>query len=274
MKIGILTFEQFRGQKNLGSTKIRADWVINKWPEAERFVQGKQYDAVIYQKAYFVEHAKAFKGKKIFDICDPDFMHWGYRTKEMIEEVDVITTSTEELANAFRKFTNKPVICVPDRIDLDTIDKRKYHKGDAQWVAWYGYSHNFDMLKPVVPTLKRLGLDLMVISDGAFAPGTGYQDVHVRNIKFNWESIQQDLLDADIVVNPQSKQGKWKYKSNNKTVMAWALGLPVSDDIETLKLFINEEERRKEQVKRLIEVKDLWEVSKSVDQYKEILSSL
>jgi len=29
------------------------------------------------------------------------------------------------------------------------------------------------------------------------------------------------MIKADIVINPQSKTGKWKYKSNNKTITAF-----------------------------------------------------
>ena len=77
MKIGILTFEQFHGRKDIGSSRIRAKWVINHWPEAEEFVFGQKYDVVIYQKAYWLEHAQEFKGLKILDICDADFLHCG-----------------------------------------------------------------------------------------------------------------------------------------------------------------------------------------------------
>ena len=97
-----------------------------------------------------------------------DFLHWGYRTKEMLEEVDAVTTSTELLAEALRAFTNKPVICIPDRIDINEITKHKYHKGDARWVAWFGYSSNFDMLRPVTHFLKKNNLNLIVISNSGF----------------------------------------------------------------------------------------------------------
>ena len=70
MKKGaILTFEQFHGRKNLGSSRIRGHWLIDNWDEVELFKQGKKYDFVIYQKAYFIEHAKIFKGIKILDLC-------------------------------------------------------------------------------------------------------------------------------------------------------------------------------------------------------------
>lgn len=274
MKVGVLTFEQYQGKKNLGSSRIRGHWLVDNWPEAELFVQGKKYDAVIYQKAYMVEHAKRFDGVKILDLCDPDFLHWGYKTKEMLDAVDIVTTSTEALAEAYQAFTDKPVVCVPDRIDLSQFQVAKTHNGDAKTVVWYGYSHNFDVLKPVVPILKRLKLDLMVISDGGFMGQAGYNDVEIKNLPFSWDTIQTDLLDADIVLNPQSKKGKWKYKSNNKTIMAWALGLPVADDVESLERFIKADARTEEQVLRNKELRDKWDIAHSVQQYKELIESV
>lgn len=274
MRVGILTFEQFQGRKNIGSSRIRGHWLLNHWPEAELFVQGQEYDAVIYQKAYFVEHAKVFKGIKIFDICDPDFLHWGYRTKEMIEEVDAVTTSTEALAESIRAFTDKPVYCVPDRVDLDVIPRRKEHKGRAEWVAWYGYSTNFPMLRPAVHALKQLKLNLAVISDSNFSLPAGSGDIQLRNLPHNWNTVYDDLLDMDIVINPQSEKGRWQYKSNNKTLLAWALGLPVAQNTEDLKRFMDAEERQKEAEMRLQEINDKWLVKYSVQEMKDIIASI
>jgi hypothetical protein len=276
MKIGILTFEQHLGKKDIGSSRIRAKWLVNNWSEAELFVQGQKYDVVIYQKAYFVEHAKLFKGIKIFDLCDPDFLHWGYRTKEMIDECDAVTTSTEALAEALRAFTDKPVVCIPDRIDLAEIKpiNRKNHIGEAKWVVWYGYSSNYEMLKPVIHFLKKLNLSLICISDKAFSIGSMIDKIEVRNYPHNWNTVYKDIIDGDIVVNPQSNKGRWKYKSNNKTIMAWALGMPVATNVEELKKFISEDERKKEQVIRDKELKEKWDIKYSVDEYKQLIDSL
>ncbi len=274
MKIGILKFEQFRGQKNLGSSKIRGQWLIDRWDDAEEFVQGQKYDAVIYQKAYFVDHAKLFKGIKIFDLCDPDFMHWGYKTKEMLDACDAVTTSTEALAESMRAFTDKPVVCIPDRINLDEITTKKYHKGDAKWVVWFGYSTNFDMLKPVVAILKHLKLNLMVISDGGFSLGMGNDKIELKNYPFNWQTAYDDIMEGDIVINPQSTKGRWKYKSNNKTLLSWALGMPVAENVNDLKKFIGEEERRREQVAKYKELREKWDVKYSVEEYKKLINSL
>lgn len=272
MKIGLLTFEQFHGRKNLGSSRIRGHWLLNHWPEAELFKQGQKYDAVIYQKAYFLEHAKIFNGVKILDICDPDWLHWSYKVKEMIDNVDAITTSTEALAISLKQLTDKPVVCIPDRVDLNEFKNKKVHEEDAKTVAWYGYSDNYDMLKPVVSVLKNNNLDLIVISDGHFqVPGFYQNHITVTNYKWNIKTVDNDIMLADFVVNPQGLNGKWKFKSNNKTLTAWALGMPVArTDIE-LKKFIKCDERIKEVEKRTKELEEKWDVKLSVQEMKNII---
>lgn len=272
-KVGILTFERYLGRKNIGSSRIRAKWLAKYWEGAEEFVQGQKYDVVIYQKAYFVEHARAFDGIKILDVCDPDFLHWSFRTKEMIEEVDAVTTSTEALAETIRAFTDKLVVCIPDRLDLEEIKGYKQHEGEAKWVAWYGYSSNFEMLKPVVHFLKQLRLNLIVISNSNFSLASN-DETKIKNYPHNWNTVYKDLLDADIVVNPQSSSSRWRFKSNNKTILAWALGLPVAHNVDDLKRFIDPEERKKEQVIRSKEVKEKYDIRLSVKEYRELIESL
>jgi len=274
-KCGILTFETFHGRKNLGSSRIRGHWLVDNWKEAELFKQGQQYDVVIYQKAYFLEHAKVFKGIKILDLCDPDWLHWAYKVKEMIGYCDAVTTSTEALAIALRQITDKPVVCIPDRVDLNKFKEKKIHDNDAKRVCWYGYSDNFDILKPVINQLKKLNLDLLVVSDGNFNISKIYDGkIKVDNIKYKVDTINQNILKSDIVINPQGTTGKWKFKSNNKTLTAKAIGMPVAHNTEELKRFINCEERIKESNKGYIELKEKWDINFSVDEYKTLIKTL
>lgn len=268
-----MTFERFEGRKDVGSSRIRAQWVINHWPDAEIFVQGKEYDVVIYQKAYWVEHAKLFKGVKILDICDPDFLHWGYRTKEMIEEVDAITCPTEALAVVFRQFTDKPVYVVPDRVDMDALKKKKVHVGDAKRVVWFGYSTGFDMLGQAVYFLGKQGLDLLVVSDKPYTAQTGTK-INVENIRWKEDTAFDNILLGDVMINPQSGKNKWRFKSNNKTLTAWALGLPVATNTEELEKFVTESARKEEVALRLKEIDEKWKVEYSVEDYKRIIEEI
>jgi len=286
-KIGLLTFERYHGRRNIGSSRIRGHWLLKNWPEAEEFIQGKKYDTVVYQKVYWPEHARAFDGVKILDLCDPDFLSFIYQTKEMIEEVDAVTTSTETLRDAVQSFTKKPVVHIPDRLDLEYHHERKDHRGQgkAKTVVWFGYSTGFHLLKACLSEIRKLELNLIVISDSGFVlpsyflppAGQPAEDkfyIEVTNLPWKLETVNSDILKGDFVINPRSQKGKWKYKSNNKTLTAWALGMPVAHNVNELKKYMEEEARVQEAEKRLKEIKEKWDAKQSVEEFRKIIDEI
>jgi len=283
----ILTFERYHGRRDIGSSRIRGHWLLKYWPEAEEFVQGREYDTIIYQKVYWPEHARAFKGVKILDLCDPDFLSFVYQTKEMIEEVDAVTVSTESLKNAIEAFTDKPVIHIPDRLDLEYHKEKKDHRGNgkAKTLVWFGYSTGFHLLKACLSDIRKLELNLIVISDSGFMlplnflpPESGPKEdkfyIEVTNLPWKLGTVNSDIIKGDFVINPRSQLGKWKYKSNNKTLTSWALGMPVAHNEGELKKFMDEEARVKESERRLKEIQDKWDVKYSVEEYKKLIDEI
>lgn len=273
-KIGIFPFRKYEGKAQVGSSIIRCDWLLNYWPEAEQFRYGQPYETIIYQKVYFPEHPKIFKGVKILDLVDPDWMHWGYRTKEMIEEMDAVTCSSLELIKAVAQFTNKPVVYIPDRVDIDLFKPKRRHKNRASRVAWFGYSHNFTVLDPVINYLIKHNLELKIISEKNYLPPAGTGKLKYDVIPFKWKNIEHELKWADFVVNPKLTTGKWKYKSDNKTIISWALGLPVAKSSDDIERFMDPEEREKEAKIRYKEVKEKFDVKQSIDQYKQLIQQI
>jgi hydroxymethylpyrimidine pyrophosphatase-like HAD family hydrolase len=298
-KVGIITFEMFEGRSDIGSSRIRGEWLCKHWKEAELYRQGQEYDVLIFQKAYWVELAREFKGIKIFDLCDPDFLHWGYRTKEMIEEVDVITTSTNALAESLKQITNKPVYCIPDRLNLEEHNERKIHKDRAKSVVWFGYSTGFSMIDTALKVIEELKLNLIVISNQGYILPVNYikpqvmngmtdkevkqvlqeQDrkehwIELKNYKWTRETVNKDILKGDIVINPQLKTGKWRFKSNNKTLTAWSIGMPVANSYQELEKFLDVEDRKKEAEIRLKEIKEKWDIKISVEELKKIINEI
>lgn len=278
-KIGILTFEQFQGRQNIGSTRIRVTWPLEYWEEAEQHKMGGKYDVMIYQKAYWLEHMKRFEGIKIIDMCDPDFFHWGYRIKECIDNCDAVTTSTIELAKYISKLTDKPVWCIPDRLNLPVFDGlKKDHtgKGKAKTAVWYGYSENFPMLDSAIDSLIKCGVeDLIVIASkrGLYTlPAGATGKLRVTNLPWSQETYNTDILRGDLVINPQSKRGRFKYKSNNKTINAWAMGMPVAHTPEELMVFMDEDARVAEGERRYKQVREEYDVKKTVDEYRELIN--
>lgn len=264
-----MLFESYLQRKNIGSSRIRGRWLIESMPEAEAFVQGKIYDTIIFQKVYWKEMARAFQGKKILDICDPDWLD-GFELVSFLKEMDAVTVPTQTLKEAISKFTDKPIFVIQDRVKMADMNPPKHHEGDAKKVVWFGYSHNSDVLDGTLMTLKKMGLTLKVVSDGTYMTS----ECKVENVKWDALTWQDEIQSADICLLPEKLSGRAKYKSQNKTHQAWALGMPVAKTVADLEQFMDGGERQKESEKNFQWMVDYGDVSKSVDEMREVIKSI
>lgn len=240
MKIGYITMEKYenRGLNKVGSSRIRGRWVMKYCKQIEEYQLGVKYDAMIYQKAYWDEHMRLFDGIKIFDMCDPDWLD-GRPLAELASLVDGFTVSTQALKEYIEQIVDKPVLVIPDRIDPEEhLAVKQKHVGKARSVVWFGYSQNFPVLDQCVDLLRAKGLQLVVISDGRY-----YQaDV---NIPYDYETLHEEIIKHDIVLMP-SYPGNYrhKFKSNNKTLTAWALKMPVAKEVPDLDFLMDMNNRQ------------------------------
>jgi len=276
-RIGWITMEKFenRPKDSVGSSRIRGRWVWKYWDEAEEYQIGQKYDVLIFQKAYWKTMLESFEGIKIFDLCDPDWLE-PRPVFEAISHCQAVVTSTEALAEYVRKLVkDKPVVCIPDRIDLEAYPEyKKKHEGRAKEVVWFGYAQNQTCLAKTLPFLKERDLRLTVISNLPYNPSKSPEVGEINNIKYNHERINEELMKRDIVLLPEVPGLRGKFKSNNKTLTAWALGLPAAKTPQDLDRFMDAEERTKEGLKRRKEVETKWDVRESVKEWKELLSKL
>lgn len=274
-KIGFILFENLHNKPNTASSRYQGHWLMKYWPEAEVYRYGQKYDAIIFQKAYLPEYMKLYDGVKILSICDPDWIN-GVEIKRISEYIDGIVCPTEEIAKFLRQLTDKPVKVIPDRIDLNFYKERKIHKGKAKEAVWHGYSQNHYTIKAAKGALYRLGLRLSVISDSSFTlnSDSDSEKIDERYTKWNSDNFGREFIKSDICILPGSTNPLHKYKSNNKTTLAWSLGLPVATNVEELTRFMDESERIKEQKLRYKEVKEKYDVKLSVKEYQEFISEL
>lgn len=269
-----------RARDSVGSSRLRCNWLVRNWPEAKEYVIAEKFDAFIFQKAYFLDYMRVFPGVKIFDICDPDWLD-GKPVIEAINLCDAVTCSSQALVDYIQQMTSKPVYYIPDRIDLTLTPQRKEHAGRARTAVWYGYSSNQKVLDQCLSTIKRLGLTLTVISELPYFPETSIEGIddewvraHIKNIKYDADTINQELVMADIVLNPKLPKGRFQFKSDNKTVLAWALGMPVAIDAEDMERFMDEDERRKEAELRGQQVVKYWDINISVREFRDIIEKI
>ena len=268
-KTAFLLFEQMWQRHNTGSSRIRGHWLMNYMPEADLFKQGRAYDVIIYQKAYWKEMARNFEGINILDICDPDWLD-GVEIVTFAESMSAITVPTEALQADLVRMVKCPVYVIKDRIDLATLPKPKKHQGTAKSVVWFGYSHNSWVLEEAIDLLKELNLKLIVISDGRFLSS----DITVENIKWDVETVNAEIQKADFVLFPATKKGRHAYKSENKTVQSWALGMPVATSPEEVRRFMEGGERQQEVDEKMKIVLEDYDVKKSVEEMRAVIESI
>lgn len=278
--VRFLTFEAFHAKTNVGSTKIRVHNLIKYWDEAELYRYGELPEVLIFQKVYIGKDYKFPKTMpciKILDICDPDWLE-GVPIKETVDAMDAITCPTEPLAEFIRQLTDKPVVVIKDRFDLTKFPTRKVHRGQAKTVVWFGYHHNATALKLAVQSIERRGLRLKVISDqDPFASRWAFKPKEFESsyefIKYT-ETAYKEIQKADICVLPKMNRPQDRFKSENKTVIAQLLGLPVAVNAEELDELMAAEARNSNIDTIYDKLRVDYDCKKSILQYKELIREI
>jgi len=214
--------------------------------------------------------------------CDPDWTE-NPTVNETVKYVDAITCPTEPFVKHFSKYTDKPIVVIPDRLDMEYYKKQKEHKGDAKKVVWFGYSHNSGVLQQAIPTLRELKMKLTVISDDFKIFIGSNDDKDLFNfIKYDEKTVNRDIIKhGDIALLPPATLDdngevpyRSRFKSNNKTINSWGLGLPVATNAEELEHFIPAVNRIKEADERWEEVKAKYDSKLSVIQYLDLIKQI
>lgn len=279
--------------KNSASVRWRAKWPARYWDEADVY-NGKQrldnYGAFIFQKFYLTDRAVngaiALRGQNkilAFDLCDADFLRGEHRKRmlSLLPIFDFAVATTKPIQEWLARWL--PAYQIPDRIDLDLHQQKKdwnsATKGKPKLI-WFGFAHNAMALKPLLPVIHRLGLFLTIISDEP-KPKTWLHDLISSNqggqqLWLPWESIEstnQLIVQHDIALNPQPVEvdERFAYKSHNKHLTAWSLGLPVAESSIHLQHLMDFDERRSEGERGLAEVKKKWDVQLSVAEWKQLM---
>lgn len=273
-KVGFWLYSNVHSKPDTASSRIRGQWLIKHWPEAEELHYGRKYSAIIFQKVYEVDYAKIFNGIKILDVCDPDYLDKSIKFMEMVEACDVVTVSTKFLQEAIQGWTKKPVIVIPDRHDLEFFKEKKIHRNRAKEVCWYGYSHNSAPLKSVKELLMKHNIGISIISNEPVVLSDELKKVKERWKKWELETVNSEIIKSDFVVMPGSRNPNSRFKSNNKTVNAWLLNMPVATSIEEFERFLDPHERQKEADKKYKIAIENYNVKQSVKEMKDLIRKI
>lgn len=281
--IQFFSTEKFHAKQNIGSTRIRVYNLIKYWSEASLYRYGDNPDVMIYQKVYttfdwkFQEH---FKGIQVLDICDPDFRDSpDLYVRHTMDLMDAVVCPTETFAKFLRQMTTTPVHVIKDRFDLAEFPKPKIHKGSIKTAVWFGYSHNSESIKFAIPSLERRGIKLVVVSNEdptcyRWAEQPKEYEQMYTFIKFKHPEAYQAIQKGDVCLMLDGYRPMDIFKSENRTVQAKLLGIPIvktADDIEALKTAEVRNETIQKDYAKLI--KD-YDCQVSVDEYKNLIEGI
>lgn len=275
-KTGIIPFSYFHN-KSSGSTFLRAEGIVNTTTDFDIWKHGHKYDNLIFEKVYWPEMMELFTGPKILDLCDPDWIRGEVDLIEIGNKVDAITCSSQPLTALVQCYLpHKMVVHVPDRLNFNLFPAlRKPHEGKAKNVLWFGYISNAEAtLVQLAPTIKKHNLSLTIIANAPYTLEDAIAEMHPHFINYNQQTAYSYIQQADIVLNPKSDKAFFKYKSNNKSVISWKLGVPVAETTEQLEWLMEAENRNAEVREMQAMVENEYNIIKSAQQYREIIERI
>lgn len=277
-QFGILPFSHFDGaDKVVGSSFLRAEGIVNSANDFELWKHGKKYDGLIFQKVYWKEMMQVYKGPKILDLCDPDWINGHINLVELAQMVDAITCSSKALTDTVEKLLPGKMVChVPDRLDFRLYPAaREEHKEIVKRIVWFGFIHNaHETLNQFGNVIRKYNLKLTIIADRPYSQEDAIYDLKPEFIPFNHSTAYAIMQNHDVVLNPRSAKLSFKYKSNNKSVISWKLGLPVAETADQLIKYFSLDERIREVAKKQLLVTQQYNITRSIDQYRSIFKEI
>lgn len=217
-----ITFASY-ADHTMPSTRYRA--LI---PAQEMAKQGQQIklgppqlgdDVGIWMKHFRPEDQqdiRKFQGRKIFDCCD-DHFHNENRNHyiNMIENADLVTCTTERMAEIIKDETGAEARVIPDPYEFPE-NQPHFVRRSRPRLLWYGHSVNFDTIEPWLDELQDY--DVKIIANKF--PHKLQRD-WVRFEPWSHQSMINSLHRCDFVIIPTLNDYRHKtVKSHNRPLEA------------------------------------------------------
>lgn len=261
------------------SVRFRALWPAKHWPEADVYPNMSKmltnYDAFVFQKAYLVDFSRSLidtlsrlRNKVLaFDLCDADWIQSEEHERRLLRvlpKFDFAVATTPAIQEWLSRWL--PAHVIPDRLDLDEFpQEHKWTLGKPMSLVWFGYAHNIGQLEAMWPTIEYHGLSLTILSNECPEPWSSRPGVHF--VEWTPDGANAEIAKHDVALVPQTSP----YKSDNRTITAWALGVwPVRTSQELEGTFEMDLSRLGEMRRSVRQRRD---VRVSVGEWKELLHS-
>ena len=153
------------------------------------------------------------------------------RCLSMAQEADAVTCASSEIATAASQHHNF-VKMIPDSIDLRHFNRkpRKPRRPDGPLrLVWSGVSQKVPDLQPLFPTIRDLGLELLVITNNTtrvrrwlrrFVP-------NVEVLSWTYETFPHLVAEGDVALSPRDVSTQYnRGHSSFKLLALMSQGLP------------------------------------------------
>lgn len=266
--------------RTAASVRFRAEWPAKYWPEADVYPNMSKmithYDAYVFQKAYLVDFSHSLinmlsrlRNKVLaFDLCDADWLQSAEHERRLLRVLprfDFAVATTYPIREWLLHWL--PAHVIPDRLDLDEFPQQhKQRRGDPSLV-WFGYSHNLDQLEVMWSTIERHGLLLTIVSNECPEPWSSRP--RLRFVEWTRDGANTEIARHEIALVPQTSV----YKSNNRSISAWAMGLAVAKTPDELEAVLSYEKRCEQAETMRQAVHDQYDVRLSVGEWKTLIDS-
>lgn len=229
------------GPESWGSSRMRCYWPakymadahVVSMDEARRMIDAPE--VMIWQKWVDLDLIKANpQTRHYLDVCDPQ---WWWQPDLFIQAAAPmagIVASSPALADDCAGFLGRGVRCIPDRLELAHFDRQaQYTERSPVRLIWFGVAVNRIALFAALANLERLAangyaIELTICDDRPDDEMHWTDSFPIYHTRWTLESEVAVLTAHDIAILPPYP-GPWgQVKSPNKTLTAWACGLPMT----------------------------------------------
>ena len=276
--------------ENAGA-RFRAYWpaqfmpnaTVATWPDI-RAGKLPDADAYVFQKLVDVALMTRLRerGALVFwDVCDPV---WWFNPTDASEAAKVssgMVASSDALAADLTEWGGRRAHVIADRVWLGHYTRQCRHEDRAPVrFIWYGSAQNRIALYGAAANMARLRADghdvtLTVFDNAPESPIPGMDaDFPVYYTRWTLARESETLAAHDIALLPPYP-GPWGVvKSNNRTLSAWATGLPVTSGMDyrtMVKLVTDVELRRTSMAAGLDSVRREWNIERSASEWTALI---
>lgn len=204
-------------------------------------------DVVVFQKSWQDDVRASLPAgtRVVWDICDPVWWFDPALVASLLPQVDAVTVATPALATDLyewmtdRKLPARPIEVISDCYEPAHFTRQAEHAGRHLRFVWYGIYANRVALHAAQANLERLAADGYDVSLTVIDNAPDVELVFLTSVKFpvyhaRWSLDRENVMLAEhnVALLP-AYPGPWgRMKSINRSVTAWACGLPVVSGLD------------------------------------------